>query len=649
MLVPMKRLTLIALRADKDNIMSALQEIAAVHVISSDSATGDHSSFDDIFASFEEGIRRFREAHRQIANYAEKPGLLTPQKQVEKDALTSQRTIDKAMDAVMKIESQAALLGELKAKHTQVLNFANTLKPWIKLKHNIEDVRSTKHTKVFCAYIPKHNISKLEGVPVSIEVVDDSTSLAPCVLACHASDYDEVMLRLHDTGGTEFSFQSDLRGQVVHIYDALMSKANEIAEETEKEQKEFERLGNESDKLLLAIDALNVEYERQRAKAELLVSNSAFILEGWVRSDQLDLVEQAIKGVTDAYYIEFTDPKEDETPPTVVKNNKFNSQFEAITNMFSLPNYRGIDATPLMAPFYLLFFGLMLSDSGYGLVLYILCKLYLWLKKPKGTFGQIVRVIAWGGLSTVVCGFFVGTFFGLSWNKVFFGTAEGPFPLLFDPLKNTISMLLFCCGLGLLQMMFALGVDAYMKVKSGDAQAAIFDSVSWIFLVVGLVGILAVPKYSAPFLVLALIGGLLILLFAGREKKNIFGRLGKGAGALYGVSGYIGDTVSYSRIFAMGLVTGAMGEVFNLLGGMLAGAGSGVVGVLTTILAGVVLVVLHGFSLFINTLGTFAHTARLQFVEFFGKFYQTGGIGFKPLGYHLKHFDIKSFTNAEKR
>ena len=293
--------------------------------------------------------------------------------------------------------------------------------------------------------------------------------------------------------------------------------------------------------------------------------------------------------------------------------------------MFSLPNYRGIDATPLMAPFYLLFFGLMLSDSGYGLVLYILCKLYLWLKKPKGTFGQIVRVIAWGGLSTVVCGFFVGTFFGLSWNKVFFGTAEGPFPLLFDPLKNTISMLLFCCGLGLLQMMFALGVDAYMKVKSGDAQAAIFDSVSWIFLVVGLVGILAVPKYSAPFLVLALIGGLLILLFAGREKKNIFGRLGKGAGALYGVSGYIGDTVSYSRIFAMGLVTGAMGEVFNLLGGMLAGAGSGVVGVLTTILAGVVLVVLHGFSLFINTLGTFAHTARLQFVEFFGKFYQTGG------------------------
>ncbi|NLB62173.1 MAG: V-type ATP synthase subunit I [Clostridiales bacterium] len=650
MLVPMKRLTLIALHGDKDGIMSALQDISAVQIISSKTAESDNSSFEEIFSGFEEGIRRFREVHNSIKDYAKKPGMLTPKREVEKSLLGSQRTIDKAVDASIKIESQIALLSELKAKHSQVLSFANTLKPWLKLQQNIEDIKSTRHTEVFCAFIPDNKISQLSELPVTIVVVDNEAKNTPCIIACHKSDYDDVVVKMHEVGAVEFTFQKDLKGNVIKIYDALLSKANAIELEIEQEKQEFEKMGCESDKLLLAIDALNVEYERQKAKAELLVSNSAFILDGWARSDEVERIQKTISEVTDAFFIDFADPKDDETPPTVVKNNKFNAPFEAITNMFSLPNYRGIDATPLMAPFYLLFFGLMLSDSGYGLVLYILCTLYLKLKKPKGTFAGIVQVIAWGGLVTIVCGFLVGTFFGLSWNKLFFGTAEGPFPLLFDPLKNTISMMLFCCGLGVVQMMFALGLNAYMQVKSGDTQAAIFDSVSWIFLVLGLIGIAAVPNYSAPFMVLALIGGLLILFFAGREKKNIFGRLGSGAGALYGVSGYLGDTVSYSRIFAMGLVTGAMGEVFNLLGSMLAGAGTGVMSIFTTLFAIVVLVVLHGFSLFINTLGSFSHTARLQYVEFFGKFYATGGIAFKPLGYHVKHVDIEQdYTNLHLR
>ena len=217
----------------------------------------------------------------------------------------------------------------------------------------------------------------------------------------------------------------------------------------------------------------------------------------------------------------------------------------------------------------------------------------------------------------MLCAPFIGTFFGVEWNDLFNTTV---FPLLFDPMTDVMQMMLLSCGLGIVHMYTGIIVKMYMCFRDGDPQSAIFDQLSWMLLLTGLILLFAAPAIKTVSLVLIALGGGMLLLFSGRSVKNPILRLGKGLSALYNITGYLSDILSYVRIFALGLVSGAMGMVFNLIGI-----------VIGFILAAALLIALHMFSLFINTLGAFAHTARLQFIEFFGKFYEADGVKFKPL------------------
>ena len=167
-------------------------------------------------------------------------------------------------------------------------------------------------------------------------------------------------------------------------------------------QAELESCGVSADILENAADALLIERDSLAADTQVEKDTSVFRLEGWVRSDEIDKVEQALKSVTEAYYTEYRDPAEDETPPTVLKNDKFNTPFESLITLYSLPDARGIDATPYMTPFYIFLFGVMLSDTGYGLVLALGSWLFLKLKKPKGGTADLAKVLFWGGISTMV-------------------------------------------------------------------------------------------------------------------------------------------------------------------------------------------------------------------------------------------------------
>ncbi len=390
----------------------------------------------------------------------------------------------------------------------------------------------------------------------------------------------------------------------------------------------------------MAADAYAIERDRAQGDAALSVSEYAYVLDGWARADRLDDIKAAIESVTDAYYMDTRDPLDDETPPSVTRNSKLIEPFEVITEMYALPSYRGMDAAAVMAPFYFLFFGMMLSDFGYGMLLFIGGMLYTKYLKPMGSTAKLVKVITYGGLSTMLCAPFIGTFFGMEWNDIFSTTI---FPLLFDPMTDVMPMMLLSCGLGLVHMYAGIIAKMYMCFRDGDWQSAIFDQLSWMLLLTGLVLLFAAPAIKTAALVLIILGGGMLLLFSGRSAKNPIIRLGKGFSALYNITGYLSDILSYVRIFALGLVSGAMGMVFNLIGGLLykAFGGLGVPGVIIgLIIAGFLLIVLHLFSLFINTLGAFAHTARLQFIEFFGKFYEADGVRFKPLGMNTRTVNI---------
>jgi V/A-type H+-transporting ATPase subunit I len=246
-----------------------------------------------------------------------------------------------------------------------------------------------------------------------------------------------------------------------------------------------------------------------------------------------------------------------------------------------------------------------------------------------------------GGLSTIVWGVFIGTFFGLDWN-VLLGTPAGTFPLLFDPLIEPMNMLYLCFGLGIVHMLFGVCIKIYMCIKARDWAGAVFDNLSWILIVMGLVVFGLVPAAKNIGLGMAITGGALVFLFAGRERPNVIKRAIKGAGSLYTVTSYLSDMLSYARVFALGLSTGVIGNVLNTLGSMLYSSfGKGfIMQAIAFLITAALMVGLHIFSLGLNVLGTFIHTARLQYVEFYGKFYEAGGREFAPLGYRTKHVKI---------
>lgn len=647
MIVPMKRMTLFALRDDENRIVKALQEISAVQIIAPQDGEESRTLNEDLFGEYEEKLKTLQEVAGILRPYGRKQGLLTPQLEVDEEKFNSydtQREADKVCAAVNEIKSETA---RLSAELAETNNLLSALEPWLGLDTPVEKLCSTKHTKLLYGFLPHERKNDIEASSIAVSYAGkgDAKSV-PCIIAFHKSQAEEANALLRECGFVQITFKEGMKGYVRDNMAMLAAKKDKLLESIEAQNEKLKDCGGLRDDLLIAMDAVSTEYMRLKSMADILKSKSSFLLDGWVREDETEKVENAIKSVTDAYYVCFDDPTEEDVPPTAVKNNKVATPFETIVNMYSRPSYKGVDATALIAPTYMLFFGMMLSDTGYGLLLFLGTLLFERFKKPKGTMKGLVGVIKYSGLVTVICGVLFGSFFGVDFD-VIFGTKD-VFPLVLDPINDVMSMLILCCGMGIAHMIFGLCVKIKMCLKEGDVQGALYDNVSWILVLVGIVGSVAFPSpYSMPFIIFAVIGVMLIIVFGGRKKKGIMRILG-GFGALYSITNYLSDTVSYARIFAIGLVGGAMGQVFNMIGAMIASGSSGVMHIILLVAAALILVALHAFSLFINTLSAFAHTARLEYVEFFGKFYESGGREFKPLSMDTRNVTVQFSRQTDK-
>ena len=650
MIVSMKRLTLVGIRQEEVNILRALQKIGAVELIS---VTGDEGGGDAAKRLDEaaERISRFSESLSAIRPYAKKPGFLAPAREEKLEKM--QQDLGEAQVASDRIR---AILEEKKQIEARLEKNAATyaaLIPWADMDQDMSSVVSTKFTQYYTGLVdPAAEAALQEQEAFSAEFYGEPGHRA-AIVACLKEDARLVAGYLKTINWTDYVFPR-MEGTP---REAMLSleRDREAGEKRLAElQAELESCGVSAAILENAADALLIERDNLAADTQVEKDISVFRLEGWVRSDEIEQVEKALRSVTEDYYTEYRDPAEDETPPTVLKNDAFNTPFESLITLYSLPNARGIDATPYMTPFYIFLFGIMLSDTGYGLVLSLGAWLFLKLKKPAGGLRGLAMVLFWGGISTMVWGVLVGTFFGLDFD-VIFGTAD-KFPLLIDPTGNPVGMLLFCLLLGVIHICCGHLIKMKMCFEDKDWKGAVFDNLSWVFVLVGLV-LAALPMASTffdpPFelgwyhalyldkvgLGLILIGSAMVLLFKGRDKKNPISRLASGFGGLYGATSYLSDILSYARLLALGIATGYLAMVFNTLCAMLMG-GSGIMKFMGFIIAVVLLIALHLFSIAINTLGTFVHCARLQYVEFFGKFYEEGGRAFKPLQYKTKHVQI---------
>ena len=641
MIVQMKRVTLVAHKADEANLLSALQATQSVEVIAEQTEAPDLTALERA----EEQVQSLKQALVTLRPFAEKRGFFSAPPEASAaeigQSLPGGLAISKNLETISR--ELSTVRGEMEKNDTLI----STLRPWEHFPADMQSFQNVRGIKYFTGVIASSDVEKLSAIDEAAEYqLFNEGSMRTCVVACAQEEAKSIANFLKSLAWTDFAFPK-MNGTPAEAMTELAERNRALAaQKFELESALSEEAKGASSTIESALDAAIIERDRTAAAAEIARSSATFQLEGWVPSDKTEAVEKAVRSVTDAYYFTVRDAEEGEIPPSYVENNHFVTPFEQVTNLYSRPDPSGIDASPYMAPFYVLLFGLMLSDTGYGIALSVLTAIFIKFKKPGGMSGGFARVLFWGGISTAVWGVLVGTFFGMDFDTLL-GT-NNMFPLLVDPMSNPIGMLILCFGLGVLHILFGVALKMKLSFSRGDWQTAIFDNLSWILIVCGLIlyavpsAVSAVPAVVGTVgLAAAGLGALMILLFKGREKKNPFSRTISGLGELYQVTGYLSDILSYARLFALGIATGVIASVFNELCKMLMQSPILILKILGIIVACGLLVALHGFNIAINTLGAFVHCARLQYVEFYGKFYETGGRAFRPLGYQTKHVRVK--------
>lgn len=637
MIVPMKKLTLAALLEHREDILQSLQSICAVQLISI--GEGEQSS-----AAAEGRVQRLQSAEELLKPYAGKAGF-GPKPEATRQEL--EEDIQPALEICAELEGLQRRIAQNGSDTEKRRLQLVSLLPWADMTDPLEAVRSTASLKVMTGTVPADGVKALMETGALVQLYGGERERAALVI-CPNEEYAGIAPSIRATGFQEKGF-GDIRGTASENIQRLRTEIEALEAERAQLEARLAAFAPKREEIRRALDGAAIDRDREQSKEALAHTKTAFLLTGWVREDMTEKVRREIEKITDVYYLGFEDPSEGDAVPTVLKNSRLITPYEAVTNLYSLPAYGTIDGTPLMAPFYFIFFGMMLSDTVYGAVLALGAWAFLKYIKPRGMMENLAKVLLMGGISTIFMGLLFGTCAGVSWPVIFRGTAlENTFPII-DSSADPIAMLALCAAMGIIQMFYAVFIAAYSCIKHRDWAGAIVDNLSWVFIITGLL-LMAAPSLGLPAALgtagkwMAIGFAAVVLLFAGRSKKNVAGRLMSGAGKLYDVTSWLGDVLSYARIFALGLSTGVIGLVLNTLcWDMLFASfkGNPVLMVVGFIIVTVLSVALHAFMMAISTLGCFVHSARLQYVEFFGKFYEAGGKAFKPLRYETKYVNVK--------
>ena len=374
-------------------------------------------------------------------------------------------------------------------------------------------------------------------------------------------------------------------------------------------------------------------------------TDSVMLTRFWLPADKADEIRAKIEAISTDVELMLSDPEPDEEPPSLLANGNTVRPFNILTELYSSPKYRGIDPTPLLAPFFWIFFGMCLGDAGYGIVVFgLIMFVFRKYKKIAPGVKDFITLFLFCSVSTFIYGVISGSFFG-NFIDAFLPPLI-PIKnalMLVDPMTNPMQVLGISLLLGVIHLMFGLLISAYDKIRNGEIIDAIGEKISWFFLIVGLclygvgIGGMLPPHFVQIGGAMAIIGAVIIFIYAGKGEPNYAKKVINGFLALYGSTSYLGDILSYSRLLALGFGSAVIGMVINLLGGLAADIPYvGWLVAITVVIGG------HIFSIAINILGSFVHPLRLQYVEFFGKFYTGGGEPFTPLTLSQEYVNVRA-------
>ena len=481
---------------------------------------------------------------------------------------------------------------------------------------------------------------------VEIEIVSSEKMLTCAVFMCHESSAEKLESVLRDIGfiipdkvamKLPDKAQEDCKKEIEAITQNIEKLTAEI--------KEYESYYSE---IRFLSDFFLTQVEKYKAVENAGSTEMAFYVKGYVPLRVADEIKFEIERSYRAQ-MEIHEPDyENEDVPVLIENKSFAAGVESITDMYSPPSNKDVDPNPIMAFFYYAFFGLMLSDAGYGLLMLIFAIFAKKKLKVTGNLKKTADMVLYCGISTIFWGVMFGGFFGdliAVVGEKFLGMSDVPsFAVWLEPMNNSIELLLYCFLFGILHLMVGILIRGYMLIRDKNYLGAICDTIPVMVFVVGFAIVGAgffteIPQnIKSMGTKVLLVGAVLIVLTAGRSSKNILGKLGGGLYGLYNAaSGYLGDILSYSRLLALGLVTGVIANVINLLGAMTGN-------IITFVL---IFLIGHTVNIAINLMGTYVHTSRLQYVEFFSKFYEGAGRSFTPFKIKSKFFTIKEENKYE--
>jgi len=653
--VPMKKLTVVGMKSEKDALLAAFTGLGCTHISQSEPHElmqgGNSSDLQQAAVSAAVAVEKAMSFIEEASAFVCENGLDDRKKpfkvkgarfDVPFEEFASITGGDRQITGIVRqVEEYSEEISRSKADYQANKKLISGLLPYRRMDIKFSEVKDTGSVAMILGRCPNLQLKMLYEVEekfpyAEFEWIDTVTAEErnekALFVCCFIEEKAAVLSELARFNFAQCPYDFDKTADM--LIEELYGENKALNKRIDELYIKTAELGEFIPKLKVLCDYYGVDAEKAKSSDDIMYTAETFFLTAWFPAEDEERVRKTVEKTMSAVIVQIDEPnREKDLPPTKIKSNKFFTPFNFVTEMMSVTNYWERDPNGLVAFWFTMIFGIMLGDAGYGLILIILGFLGPKLLKAEGGMKQLMHILGYGGISTVFWGIMFGGFFSID--------SFANNPILLSPTDDAMLMMGMSLLVGILHMSSAYVANAFAAFREKRILDGILDSLVWIVFFVGL-AIALCPMFitieglNTDIGLYLLIGSLVVVaLTAGRKKKGILGKAAGGFGGLYNVIGLFSDVLSYLRLFGLGLATGIVGMVFNLIGTQFMGG-------LGTVLGVFIIIFGHILNIALNTLGTYIHDMRLQHMEMFGKFFTGEGIKFVPLGSNTQYIRIEN-------